>query len=177
MMLFSSMFIGVHSLGMKSRLLIPFFLLFSLTPQPARAESHWTWPVEGTHLVLNTFDKPDQNWLPGHRGIDIDALYGRVVVAAGAGNVIFAGLIAGKGVITISHGDLHTTYEPVLPLVEVGAKVKKGQRIGFVAPGVSHCSLQVTPTCLHWGLKRGTEYLDPMSLLRPKARLLPLKKR
>ena len=151
--------------------LIP--LLFWLSP----TDSTWTWPVEGTHLVTNTFDKPAQNWLPGHRGVDLDAMAGRVVVAAGNGNVIFAGLIAGKGVIAISHGDLRTTYEPVLPLVLVGQAVKKGQRIGYVAPGVSHCSLQISPTCLHWGLKRGTEYLNPLTLVRPRARLLPQQRR
>ena len=144
-------------------------LLFWIPP----TDSSWTWPVQGTHIVLNKFDKPAQNWLPGHRGVDLDALLGRVVVSAGDGNVVFAGLIAGKGVITVSHGELHTTYEPVLPLVAVGTKVKKGQRIGFVAPGVSHCSPGIEPFCLHWGLKRGTEYLDPLLLLRPHARLLP----
>lgn len=151
--------------------LIPF--LFWL---PAN-DSGWTWPVEGTHLVTNTFDKPAQNWLPGHRGIDLEASAGRVVVSAGKGNVIFAGLIAGKGVITISHGQLHTTYEPVLPLVKVGQSVKKGQRIGYVAPGVSHCSQGLAPTCLHWGLKRGKDYLNPLALVRPHARLLPQFKR
>jgi murein DD-endopeptidase MepM/ murein hydrolase activator NlpD len=159
---------------MKIRALVPFLLLFSLNPLPVRAESQWTWPVEGQHIVTNKFDRPTQNWLPGHRGVDLEASTGRVVVAAGAGNIIFAGFIAGKGVITISHGALHTTYEPVLPLVQVGAKVKKGQRIGYLAPGVSHCSLEIAPTCLHWGLKRGTEYLNPLSLVNPRPRLLPL---
>lgn len=158
---------------MKVRLIMPFFLLLVTIPAPARAQSQWTWPLQGTHLVTNQFDKPAQNWLPGHRGVDLAALEGRVVVAAGSGMVIFSGLIAGKGVITISHGDLHTTYEPVLALVPVGTKVQKGQRIGFIAPGVSHCSPGFTPTCLHWGLKKGTEYLDPLLLLRPRARLLP----
>lgn len=152
-------------------LLIPF--LFWL---PA-GDSGWTWPVEGTHLVTNSFDKPAQNWLPGHRGVDLDASAGRIVVAAGKGKVLFAGFIAGKGVITISHGELHTTYEPVLPLVNVGQTVKKGQRIGYVSPGVSHCSVGVSPTCLHWGLKRGKEYLNPLLLVRPHARLLPQFKR
>jgi murein DD-endopeptidase MepM/ murein hydrolase activator NlpD len=148
-------------------------ILISLLLTIAPLDSRWTWPVEGTHLVVNTFDKPAQNWLPGHRGVDLDALGGRVVVSAGDGKVIFAGFIAGKGVITVSHGELHTTYEPVLPLIVAGTTVKKGQRIGFVAPGVSHCSAGLSPTCLHWGLKRGTEYLDPLQLVKPRAKLLP----
>ncbi|EFH30941.1 LOW QUALITY PROTEIN: M23 family peptidase, partial [Streptomyces pristinaespiralis ATCC 25486] len=92
----------------------------------------------------------------------------------------FAGSVAGRGVLTITHtgtGDppLRTTYEPVRPLVEEGAAVTAGQVVASVEPGASHCR-----GCLHWGLRRGTEYLDPLTLLPPSllrrgpSRLLPV---
>jgi murein DD-endopeptidase MepM/ murein hydrolase activator NlpD len=55
---------------------------------------------------------------PGHRGVDLAAVAGAPVLAAGAGTVVFAGTVAGRGVVSVDHsGGLRTTYEPVLPTV------------------------------------------------------------
>ena len=47
-----------------------------------------------------------------------------------------------------------------------------GQRIGLVLGSHRGCPVA---SCLHWGARRGADYLDPLSLLRPAGivRLLP----
>lgn len=80
--------------------------------------------------------------------------------ASAAGRVSFAGQVGGTPTVVITHGRLRTTYQPVLPSVRVGQRVRAGQRIGGVAKAGSHCAR----TCLHWGLKEGERYLDPTLL-------------
>jgi murein DD-endopeptidase MepM/ murein hydrolase activator NlpD len=123
--------------------------------------------------VLARFRPPPQRWAAGHRGVDLAAAPGDTVLAAGAGVVTFAGPLAGRGVVTVRHGSLRTTYEPVTATVAVGDQVRAGAPIGTLAAGVSHCG--GVPSCLHWGLRRGADYLDPLVLIglaRPI--LLPL---
>ncbi len=120
--------------------------------------------------VWRGFDPPGAPWLSGHRGVDLLGTVGTGVVAAMAGRIVFAGTVAGRGVVVVQHGELRTTYLPVRPLVSVGAEVSAGELIGRLAAGHS-CP---GGTCLHWGLKRGEEYLDPLSLLdEAEVRLLP----
>jgi murein DD-endopeptidase MepM/ murein hydrolase activator NlpD len=94
------------------------------------------------------------------------------VLAAGAGRVGYAGLLAGRGVVVVVHGELRTTYEPVVAEVAVGSAVAAGERIGTLEPGHAGCP---AAACLHWGLRRGDSYLDPLRLVdRGPVRLLPL---
>ena len=131
---------------------------------------HWRPPITPV-TVVRRFDPPEQRWLPGHRGVDLRASVGERVRAAGDGRVAFVGTLAGRGVITINHGDLRTTYEPVEALVRVGERVRAGQSIGTVGTGTGHCG---SGRCLHLGLRRGREYLNPLLLLgRTSARLRP----
>ena len=135
---------------------------------PAAAAASAVPPLPGP--VVRGFDPPDQPWLTGHRGVDLLGTIGADVVAAMAGRVVFAGTIAGRGVVVVSHGALRTTYLPVNPTVAVGALVGTGEVIGRLAGG-HRCT---GGTCLHWGLKRGDIYLDPLSLLDAgPVRLLP----
>jgi murein DD-endopeptidase MepM/ murein hydrolase activator NlpD len=133
--------------------------------------AQWRSPVGGLDL-LTRFDPPPQPWLPGHRGVDLAASQGLPVTAAGAGTVVFADDLAGRGVISIVHANgLRTTYEPVEPLVAAGDTVTVGQTIGYLQPGHASCT---GTACLHLGLKRGPLYLDPMLLFGSgKVRLLP----
>jgi murein DD-endopeptidase MepM/ murein hydrolase activator NlpD len=133
--------------------------------------SPWEPPVGGPDL-LTGFDPPPLPWMPGHRGVDLAAADGQSVLAAGAGRVVFAGDLAGRGVVSIAHANgLRTTYEPVEPLVAAGEQVAAGQAVGRLQPGHRSCSGAV---CLHLGLKRGPLYLDPMLLFGAgKVRLLP----
>ncbi|MGA4955674.1 peptidoglycan DD-metalloendopeptidase family protein [Streptomyces lavendulocolor] len=141
------------------------------------------WPVGPPRpAVVRGWEPPASAYGPGHRGVDLSAPPGTEVRAAAAGRVSFAGPVAGRGVLSITltatgAPPLRTTYEPVRPLVRPGADVAAGQVVAVVAPGAgTHCA----PVCLHWGLRRGDTYLDPLSLLptallrRPPSRLLPL---
>jgi murein DD-endopeptidase MepM/ murein hydrolase activator NlpD len=94
------------------------------------------------------------------------------VLSAGDGVVVFAGMVAGRPVVSLDHADgLRTTYEPVDPSVAPGTRVTRGAPIGALAAGHAGCPVSA---CLHWGLRRGQTYLDPMALLRPsRVRLLP----
>ncbi|MFG2206361.1 peptidase [Streptomyces sp. NPDC048638] len=94
------------------------------------------------------------------------------VRAAAPGRVAFAGTVAGRGVLTIELSDsgrppLHTTYEPVRAIVRKGAHVLAGRPVAELQGGPFHCRAP----CLHWGLRRGKSYLDPLTLL-PSAMLL-----
>jgi murein DD-endopeptidase MepM/ murein hydrolase activator NlpD len=132
---------------------------------------HWVWPLQPRPTVLRGFFPPAQRWSVGHLGVDLAALPGQAVRAAGDGVVSYAGPLAGRGVVAIVHGELRTTYEPVVPSVTVGARVRAGSVIGSVASPSGHCGAS---SCLHWGLLRGTEYLNPVLLVRGPSRLLPL---
>jgi murein DD-endopeptidase MepM/ murein hydrolase activator NlpD len=133
----------------------------------------YRWPLAGTPAVTRPFDPPPRPWLPGHRGVDLAATAGAPVLAAGMGVVAFAGSVAGVGVVSIDHpGGLRTTYEPVTALVPAGARVTAGQPIGVLLPGHEGCPVAA---CLHWGLRRGADYLDPLLLLRAaRMRLYPV---
>lgn len=145
-----------------------------------------SWPVAGPEgalrpSVLRAWRPPPAPWAAGHRGVDLAARAGQAVRAAAAGRVSFAGPVAGRGVLTIElsgTGDppLRTSYEPVRATVSRGARVTAGQVVGAMEAGPFHCPAG----CLHWGLRRGDRYLDPLSLLPPSmlrggpSRLLPV---
>ncbi|MPY79351.1 MAG: peptidoglycan DD-metalloendopeptidase family protein [Actinophytocola sp.] len=132
---------------------------------PSRSDPpRFDWPLPGRPDVGRPFDAPLSPFGPGHRGIDLVSPPGTPVYAAGAGVVVFAGKLAGRGVVSIDHQLLRTTYEPVKPTVTAGEQVYAGQRIGTLQRGHSGC----VPACLHWGVRRGTappEYLNPLPLL------------
>ena len=131
------------------------------------------WPLEPRPDVVAGFDPPQQDWDPGHRGVDLLGTPGSPVRSALAGTVSFAGSVAGRGVVVVDHGRFRTTYEPVRAGVRAGDGVATGAVIGTLQPARGHCLPQA---CLHWGLREGETYLDPLSLLglRP-VRLLPVR--
>ncbi len=138
----------------------------------ATVASGWVWPLAGRPPVVRGFAPPATPYGPGHRGVDLAALAGSPVFAAGAGVVGYVGPLAGRGVVTVLHSDgLRTTYEPVLGSVHVGQHVAAGDRLGTVVTGHLDCA---PAACLHWGLLRGQTYLDPLLLLgAAHMRLLP----
>ncbi|MFF0876871.1 M23 family metallopeptidase [Micromonospora aurantiaca (nom. illeg.)] len=131
------------------------------------------WPLPGAPRVVRRFDPPPQPWLSGHRGVDLAAEPGAPVLAAGAGTVLFAGTVAGRPVLTVGHSDgLRTTYEPVRSRLTAGTPVDAGTPVGDLLAGHRGCA---EAACLHWGLRRDAEYLDPLALLGlGRVRLLPL---
>jgi murein DD-endopeptidase MepM/ murein hydrolase activator NlpD len=124
-----------------------------------RRSGQGVWPLDPPATIVRGFKPPAQRWNAGHRGVDLAARAGAPVRSAAAGTIRFAGRIAGRGVVVVDHGSMRTTYEPVIPQVRVGTAVVAGQVIGRIGAG-SHC-----PGCLHWGLRRGAEYLDPLQLV------------
>jgi murein DD-endopeptidase MepM/ murein hydrolase activator NlpD len=138
----------------------------------ADARGPAVWPLEPQPQVVHRFDPPADPWGAGHRGVDLLGRRGQEVRTALAGTVSFAGTLAGRGVVVVDHGDTRTTYEPVDPAVAVGTVVATGAVIGHLESTLSHCFPLI---CLHWGLLRGEQYLDPLSLLGAgPVRLLPL---
>jgi murein DD-endopeptidase MepM/ murein hydrolase activator NlpD len=130
------------------------------------------WPLQPEPEVVRAFDPPDTPWGSGHRGVDLLGWEGQLVHAALPGTVAFAGMLAGRGVVVVSHGETRTTYEPVTATVAVGASVGQGAVLGTLEGAASHCSPRA---CLHWGWLRGATYLDPLRLVgTPAVRLLPL---
>ncbi len=140
----------------------------------AVASTGWTAPLAGALPVTRPFEAPAHAYGPGHRGVDLGGAPGTPVLAAGDGVVVFAGMVAGRPVVSIDHaGGLRTTYEPVTPSVGAGQRVARGLPVGTLASGHAGCPVEA---CLHWGLRRGETYLDPLQLLSvPRVRLLPLR--
>ena len=133
------------------------------TPASAASSTGWRWPLVGVPTVLRPFQPPPTPYAAGHRGVDLAAPVGAAVLAAGAGVIGYAGVIAGRGVVTVVHGALRTTYEPVTAVVRVGQPVTAGEPIGRLGPPTGHCG--AGRSCLHWGLLRGDMYLNPLALL------------
>jgi murein DD-endopeptidase MepM/ murein hydrolase activator NlpD len=126
----------------------------------------FVWPVAPPVEVVRAFDLPAQPWLAGHRGVDLRAEAGAQVLAPAAGSVTFNGWIVDRHVLVIRHGDLASTLEPVLSDLAVGDPVDQGAAVGTVAAGEAwHCQ-----NCLHWGVRRGDQYLDPALLVDPAPR-------
>jgi murein DD-endopeptidase MepM/ murein hydrolase activator NlpD len=164
--------------ALRSLVLVSLMVL-GLAPGPASAgpssldtDPVGVWPLSPTPEVVHDFDPPDDPWGSGHRGVDLAGRLGQPVHSALPGTVAFVGRIAGKPVVTISHGETRTTYEPVSSTLEVGAGVAAGSRIGSLELPFSHC---FPSACLHWGWLRGGTYLDPLALVSDgRVRLLPL---
>jgi murein DD-endopeptidase MepM/ murein hydrolase activator NlpD len=161
------------------RALVLLLVLGSLLPSAATAAPEGTpptvalWTAPLVNGVLGRpFEAPVHAYGPGHRGVDLEGAVGSPVLSAGTGVVAFAGMVAGRPVVSIDHADgLRTTYEPVDPSVGAGQAVARGSPIGSLLGGHAGCPADA---CLHWGLRRGETYLDPLALLRPpRIRLLP----
>ncbi|MCT9009971.1 murein hydrolase activator EnvC family protein [Streptomyces rhizosphaerihabitans] len=140
------------------------------------------WPVGVRPFVVRGWEPPATAYSRGHRGVDLAAVPGAPVRAVAPGRVSFAGRVAGRGVVSVELSGtgappLRTTYGPVRASVRKGDEVLAGEVLGALEAADGHCG----PTaCLHWGLLRGTAYLNPLSLLPPwllntgPSRLLPL---
>lgn len=135
----------------------------------------WTWPLAPRPAVLRAFDPPDRPWLSGHRGVDLQAASdGAAVTAPASGTVSFVGFVVDRPVVTIDHGGgLRSSFEPVSSNLHPGEAVVRGAVVGRSLPG--HCG--GTP-CIHWGVRRGEDYVNPLAFvmdLRPSILLPPVR--
>ncbi len=126
------------------------------------------YPVSGE--LLQDFAPPNADWLPGHRGIDLAASTGTPVFVPASGVVSFVGEVAGTPVVTIHHGLMRSTFQPVKSELNEGTPVRSGRKLGVIAADGGHCAAR----CLHWGLLIEEQYLDPRLLIeRVRVRLVP----
>jgi murein DD-endopeptidase MepM/ murein hydrolase activator NlpD len=88
--------------------------------------------------------------------------------------VSFVGTVVDRPVITIDHGNgLRSSFEPVASSLRTGSAVAEGGVLGQVQAG--HCG--PAPPCLHWGVRRGEDYVNPLAFvmdLRPSVLLQPI---
>jgi Peptidase family M23 len=128
----------------------------------------WVRPVDGA--VVRPFEQPASVYGVGHRGVDLAAAPGTPVRAANDGVVSFAGTVAGTLHVTITHaGNLRTSYSFLSAVsVRTGQVVARGDIVGAAGgagaePGDPHHGAGM----LHFGLRIGDRYVDPMVLFRP----------
>ncbi|WP_051836562.1 M23 family metallopeptidase [Streptomyces sp. NRRL F-2580] len=142
----------------------------AVLPGPAPGPVPGVRPLPAPLRVARWWDPPPTPYAAGHRGVDLSAPVGAELRAVGPGRVHYAGLVAGRGVLSLTlPNGLRTTYEPVRPLVTEGEEVTAGQVVAVLTEG-SHCP----QPCLHWGLLSGETYLNPLTLApHPTPRLLP----
>lgn len=133
----------------------------------------WDWPVWPYPRVVNAFDPPAKKWLAGHRGVDLDVAVGTPVRAPDDGTVSYSGMVAGRGIVTVTVGRFKSTVLPVDHRIRQGVRVRRGEVIGKVAAAPQHCADR---PCLHWGVRRDDAYVNPLDFVTDTAAsvLLPL---
>ena len=163
------MFVALEGASLGNR---PFILIVSIVllavvgpsrPASATPSAQWVRPVAGA--VVRAFDAPRSRFGAGHLGVDFAASRGTQVRAAGAGVVSFAGSVAGALHVVLAHaGDLRTSYSFLATIaVRRGTRVASGDVVGTTGgAGEGHDG-----TVIHFGLRSGDTYVDPMLLFRP----------
>jgi biotin carboxyl carrier protein len=140
--------------------------LFASQPATAGPAAPVTYRPPVDAPVVDAFRPPAQNWNAGNRGLEYATEPGTPVAASAAGEVVFAGPVAGGLHVVVLHDDgLRTSYS-FLALVAVkrGDKVEQGQTLG------------TTQQRFHFGVRAGDAYLDPAKLFGggpPEVHLVP----
>lgn len=142
---------------------------------PVAAHPAWRWPLQPRPALLRGFTAPPSPYGRGHRGLDLGSRAGSEVLSVAPGTVTHAGVVAGRGTVTVAHPEgLSSTYEPVAAVVREGTLVAVGDVLGVVesARAGNHCGAL---SCVHLGARREAVYVDPLPLLLGgRAVLLPL---
>jgi murein DD-endopeptidase MepM/ murein hydrolase activator NlpD len=124
----------------------------------------WDWPITGP--VSSEFggrSSPYGRSWEFHPGLDIRALSGTPVSAAGSGTVVYAGRMRGYGnMVVVDHGvGLKTVYAHLSAVyAELGRRVETGQVLGAVGQ-----TGRATGPHLHYEVRVGTAPVDPMCYL------------
>jgi murein DD-endopeptidase MepM/ murein hydrolase activator NlpD len=134
-------------------------------PRPAGAApvvaTRWVRPVDGP--VVRPFVAPVSVYGAGHRGADLSVPLATPVHAAGAGRVVFAGAVAGSLHVVVLHpGGLRTSYSYLSAVsVHEGDDVTAGAIVGLSGTDPDDAG-----PALHFALRVGDTYVDPMVLFR-----------
>lgn len=149
-------------------------LLFPLlTPAPCLVA-----PVDAP--VVDTFREPACTWCPGNRGIEYATVPGQPVRSPMQGRVSYAGVVAGTRYVVVERmvqgGQPGSAADTALRWrVTLGGLATSGVGLGDeVAQGAV---VATSGSTLHFGVRRGDEYVDPAPLLaelRTRPRLVPL---
>ena len=141
-------------------------------PAADTADPPWQWPVAPAPAVLRGFDPPPEPWSSGHRGVDLAVPAGTTIRSPADGRISFSGWVVDRRVITVDHGDgLRSSLLAVESELQAGDAVSAGDPVGKAAES-GHCQ----SACLHWGVRRGETYINPLQFvmdLRPSV-LLPV---
>lgn len=116
--------------------------------------------------IVDPFRPPAHVGGAGNRGLEYATSPGTSIRASAAGQVSFAGEVAGSLHVTVSHRDgLRTSYSYLSRIdVVTGQFVVGGQLLGR------------SGTSFHFGVREGDRYLDPAGLLASeprRSRLVP----
>jgi murein DD-endopeptidase MepM/ murein hydrolase activator NlpD len=124
----------------------------------------WDWPITGE--ISSEFggrSSPYGRSWEFHPGLDIRALNGTPVAAAGSGTIVYAGRMRGYGnMVVVDHGlGLKTVYAHLSAIyADLGHRVETGDVIG----GVGQTGRATGPH-LHYEVRVGTAPVDPMCYL------------
>jgi murein DD-endopeptidase MepM/ murein hydrolase activator NlpD len=132
-----------------------FFVVSTISPSAARAESMVVLIPPVVAPVLDPFRLPFGPYGPGNRGIEYDTDVGQAVAAAAGGTVVFAGAVAGTLHVTVDHGGgLLSSYSFLDRIVVArGDVVARGGRVG------------VAGETFHFGVRVFGEYVDPALMM------------
>ncbi len=122
-------------------------------------------PVDGP--VVDPFRLPEGHYGAGNRGLEYATVPGAPARAVAAGEVTFAGAVAGRLSVTIRHADGRRSSLSGLASVIV--------RTGDLVPRAA--AVATTGPRTHLGVREGDRYVDPAPLLcegRRRAVLVPL---
>lgn len=147
------------------------------------SEKGFAWPIPGYTNITSYFGKrasPTAGASTYHKGMDIGAPEGTILIATIDGIVSYCGFLGGGGyTITLTNDDMKITYCHVSPnfLVQVGQEIKRGEIIGQVGPKYVYnvkgntytdengipTNGATTGTHLHIGIRINEEYVDPLN--------------
>lgn len=143
----------------------------------------FAWPIPGYNVITSYFGKrnsPTAGASSYHKGLDIGAPEGTILIAAVDGEITYLGFLGGGGyTITLTSDNMKITYCHVSPnfVVQVGQNIKRGEIIGMVGPkyvygvqGNTYHDSTGKPTngattgChLHFGIRVNGEYVNPLN--------------
>ncbi|GEM_PF-735619 len=125
----------------------------------SRLKGRLMWPVSGRVVRgFGYYTDPKYGVRIKSSGIEIAAPYGKGVVAADRGKVVYAGRLEGYGnVVILEHDGFFTVYANLRRVsVRLNEKVKRGQKIGEIGRRPLHFEVR---------LGSGRKAVDPMKYL------------
>lgn len=137
-----------------------------------RAPIHYQYI--SSKFSLHRFDPYLHKWLP-HYGVDYAADIGTPIEAAANGRVVYRARMRGYGrlVIIKSFGRWQTYYAHMHRFargIHVGSHVHQGQIIGYVGE-----SGWATGPHLHFGIRHGNHWVNPLKAKLPTAHAVPVR--